>query len=280
MQTLPSYTTVPTFRNRLKVIGKAALFCIVFTALLVVFTMFKSYVPQQYERFAHGFAGIAAALLTTAVFLRIDKRTFASVGLRLEKATLGKFFAGLLIGVVLTALMFFCLVVFGNMKLELHTQGNTATFLLWTLALIPLALMEEIAFRAYPLVTVKEKAGLRTSVIVTAFLFAVYHIANGWNMDVSFLGPGIWGIVYGVAAVYSKGIALPTGIHYAANLVQSAIGMGKGFTPLFTLQQREELWSVHSSQLVGVIIQLLLLVVAVACMEWYRKKQLAAKATV
>jgi len=37
-------------------------------------------------------------------------------------------------------------------------------------------------------------------------------------------GPGIWALVFGLGAAWSKGIALPTGIHVALNLSQQVVG--------------------------------------------------------
>ena len=256
-------------------IFKAVLFCILFTGFLVLFSFFKGLLPTQFERFAHGIIGMAAAFLTTYLFLRIEKRTFADIGLRFEKTTLKKFAIGFLIGLGITILMFACLIVFGGMRLQLNQQYNVASFVLWTSAFLPLALMEEVAFRAYPLVTLHRQIGLWWSLIITSILFALYHVVNGWSLPISFLGPGVWALVYGLAAIYSKGIAMPTGIHYAANLTLAAIGMGKGFDSIWTLQSQDELTTVNRSEVTGYVIQIAFFLLVVAVIEWYRRKTTA-----
>jgi uncharacterized protein len=257
--------------DKSKAIGKVVLFCFVFLSLFVALSFFKSLIPGQFERFAHGIIGTIAALLSTYLFLRFDRKSFADVNLKWEKKTLTKFFMGFGVGIAITTLMFSSLIFFGNMRLELNQSHNVGTFLLATLAFIPLALMEEIAFRAYPLVTLTNKLSIRTSLVVTAILFAIYHIANGWSIHISFLGPGVWGLVYGLSAVYSNGIAMPTGMHYATNLTQAAIGMGKGFTPIWTLQEDEQLSSANNNEWIGVAIQIILLVVTLLSIQWYQK---------
>ena len=73
--------------------------------------------------------------------------------------------------------------------------------------------------------------GLRIAQVMTSLAFVGYHIIQGWDVQTAFLGPGIWAFVFGLGAVWSKGIALPTGIHVALNLNQLVFGMS--ITPPF-----------------------------------------------
>ena len=126
---------------------------------------------------------------------------------------------------------------FSNVTIEANPRSNVWHFLLLTFPLIPLAFMEELGFRAYALQILKDKIGIRLSIVITSILFALYHIANGWTIASSFYGPGVWGLVFGLAAVYSKGIAMPTGIHYAANLTTSAFGIANNTVSIWTIKQ-------------------------------------------
>jgi membrane protease YdiL (CAAX protease family) len=85
--------------------------------------------------------------------------------------------------------------------------------------------MEEVAFRGYPLIKLNKTCGTYCAQIVIALVFALYHIVQGWDVSIAFLGPGIWAIIFGWAALYSKGIAMPTGIHVALNAGQNLVGM-------------------------------------------------------
>ena len=227
--------------------------------------------PGKFERFAHGIAGTIAAFVTTYIFLRIDKRSFADIGMRLERKTLTRFIIGFVIGLALTGILMLGMAYIAGLELVLNESLNITDFLLWTSALIPLAFMEEIAFRGYPLELLKRSTGIRISLLITTVLFALYHVANGWSVGASFLGPGIWGLVFGMAAIYSKGIAMPTGLHYAANLTQTALGMGKGFTSIWTLQE-----TAHTSDnlnFIGLLAQLTLLIAVIVCIEWYIRRR-------
>ncbi|MBL0270178.1 MAG: CPBP family intramembrane metalloprotease [Chitinophagaceae bacterium] len=69
-----------------------------------------------------------------------------------------------------------------------------------------------------------------------AILFGAYHLANGWTLQNAFLGAGVWGIIFGLAAYRSGGIALPTGLHYAVNMTTSAFGISSGSYHLWVLK--------------------------------------------
>ena len=180
------------FQSRINIILKAILFCFVFTGLFIVFTFFKSFIPEKFERVAHGIIGTTVALLTTFVFLKIDKKSFAAIGLIFDRNTLKKFFFGVLAGIALMGLLSVSVICFSDFKIEMNDNSSVLNFFLWTLPLIPLAFLEEVGFRAYPLIILKDRIGIRKTVIITSFLFAFYHITNGWSVQNAFLGAGVW----------------------------------------------------------------------------------------
>lgn len=253
---------------------KSILFCIVFTGLFVVFSFTKTIFPGKFERIAHGTIGTIVALLTTYIFLKFDKKSFTDIGLKFEKTTLKKFIFGVLTGIALMGLLTLAVILFSNFKIEINNNSNILNFLFWTLPLIPLAFMEEVGFRAYPLIILKDKIGIRNSIIITSILFALYHIANGWTIQNSFLGAGVWGIIYGLAAIYSNGISLPTGMHYAANLTTSAFGISNTSFNIWVLKHNNgmSLETYQSSQLASLIPQICILLLGIICMEWYLRK--------
>jgi uncharacterized protein len=266
------------FKFKTKYILKATLFCIVFTGIFITFSFFKSLVPDKFERLAHGVLGTIAAVLTTLLFIKFDKKSFTDIGLRFEKNTVTKFFIGVLLGIGIMGLSVLHVIYFSNFKIDSNTNSNILNFLFWTLPLIPLAFMEEVGFRAYPLLLLKDKTSIRSSIIITSLLFALYHIANGWTIQNSFLGAGIWGIIYGLTAIYSNGISMPTGLHYAANLTTSAFGISNNSFNIWTLKQKngDTLENYQSSEIETLIPQLALLLFAIICMEWYLRRKTTA----
>ena len=125
--------------------------------------------------------------------------------------------------------------------------------------------------------------GIRLSIIITSILFALYHIANGWTVASSFYGPGVWGLVFGLAAIYSKGIAMPTGIHYAANLTTSAFGAANNTVSFWILQVKPGSTTSQNGGIdwAAILPALALLVFAIICMELYiRRKKVGNEALV
>ncbi len=253
---------------------KAILFCVVFTGLFVIFTFAKTLVPHSYERLGHGIIGTLTALVTTALFLRYDKKKFSDIGLRFERSTVIKFLAGVVAGILVMGTLAMGVIYFSNVTIEVNPKSNVFHFILMTLPLIPLALMEELGFRAYPLEILKDKTGIRLSIIITSILFALYHVANGWTIASSFYGPAIWGLVFGIAALYSKGIALPTGMHYATNLTTDAFGDAINTVSIWTVREgASPATTAGGIDWITVLPAAALLIFAVICIELYVRRK-------
>lgn len=270
-------TMEDTINNNIKTkyIFKSILFCAVFTGLLVIFSFAKGFIPNEFERLTHGIVGTLAALVATVLFLRFDRKGFSDIGLTFERKTMIMFFVGVIIGIVVMGLLATSVTYFSSAKIEVNQKSNLLYFFLVTAPLLPLAFMEELGFRAYPLVLLKDRMGIRLSIIITSILFGLYHIFNGWSIASSFYGPAVWGLLFGLAAIYSKGIAMPTGIHYAANLTTSAFGAKNNTASIWTLTQPDDVkhggidWST-------ILPSLALLAFAVICMELYLRRKTTA----
>jgi len=268
-----------TIQNNIKAkyIFKSVLFCVVFTGLLVIFSFAKGFIPNEFERLAHGVIGTLAAFFATVLFLRIDRNRFSSIGLTFERNTVVKFLVGVITGVVIMGLLAMSVIYFTNVEIKVNQESNLLHFLLVTAPLLPLAFMEELGFRAYPLQILKDRIGIRLSIIITSILFGLYHIVNGWSIASSFYGPAVWGLIFGLAAIYSKGIAMPTGIHYAANLTTSAFGAKNTAASIWTVTQPDEAIVKHEGIDWSTILpSLVLLIFAAICIELYMIRKTTA----
>ena len=224
----------PTRYAKYKAIVLAVLFCSCFTLLLMLFSMGKQLFPASAERWAYGLLGTAAGLLTTLAFVRFEKLRMADVGLQWRKITLLHFAQGVMIGVLVMGSMAAMVFVLGGLHLQWNTHATVWGLLLAILPLIPLALMEEIGFRGYALQRLQKAIGIRTAIWITALLFGVYHLLNGWSWQAAMLGTTIWGLLFAWAACKQQGIAMSTGIHFAANMTTS---LYTDTTPTFQLWQ-------------------------------------------
>lgn len=173
-------------------------------------------------------------------------------------------------GLLATSVLYFT-----NTAVEANPKSTVWRFLLATVPLLPLAFMEELAFRAYPLATLKAKTGVRPALFITAVLFALYHVASGWSVASSFYGPAVWGLLFGLTAVCSRGIALPTGMHCAANLTTAAFGEADSAVSLWTMKPSLITTAPGRIDWAKLLPVLALLVIAVVCVELYLRHKRA-----
>jgi membrane protease YdiL (CAAX protease family) len=254
---------------------KAVLFCTCFTLLFVGLSALLSFFPGiQRNRLVYGLTGVLAGVMTTAGFLWFDKQTFASIGLRVEIKTLLRFISGVFIGIALTAPLAIGSLYAEHATIHLNNSSGIGLFLASNLALLPMAMMEEIGFRGYPLVVLQKHLGIRTAMILTSLLFAVYHIANGWSIASSFYGPAIWGMLFALSAVRTGGIAMATGIHFAANLCTSAFNPGAA--PIWTVTLPDHVPEKTTTWMIF-LPAFILLVIGVAGMEICVQKKVRFK---
>jgi uncharacterized protein len=87
-----------------------------------------------------------------------------------------------------------------------------------------IALREELAFRAYPLRSLNYKLGAFQAQLIIAVIFIAEHVVGGMTWAQAILGSGTGAILFGLAALKTKGIALPMGIHAAWNFTQWCTG--------------------------------------------------------
>ncbi len=261
---------------KVRTLIKCMLYWVVFTGLIFVFVMaFSSFLSKVTISNYYGLIATFAALVSTVLVLRYEKQSFRAYGLLWERGTLRRSFIGLGIGVLIFLGIILLLVVFSDLEvIKNPIQWEPASLLMYLL-IIPAAYMEELVFRSYAFIQLDRVFGLRITQWIVAIVFALYHVVQGWGMEIAFIGPGTWAFVFGLAAVWSKGIALPTGIHIALNMMQHIMGFKGGAGDAIWIIQKSTT-SLHapiaSSEIIGIVSQLLVLVVALLLTEYYIRK--------
>lgn len=244
-------------------ITKSLLYWTVFTSLLFGLSLLTALAPPSWSRLPQALMGSLAAFLLIWLFLKYEKRTLSAIGLVWDKYTIIKFLLGLVAGAAIFAVILLVLLNFTG--LELIRSANAATLqtcLAALLVIIPFALMEELAFRSYTLLKLEKAHGLLWAQIITAVAFALYHIVSGWDWKIAFLGPGSWAFVFALAAIWSRGIAVPTGLHAALNFLQVLVGMKAGKASLWTLNLKHNTAEANAiTNRVGIGIQIAILII-------------------
>jgi membrane protease YdiL (CAAX protease family) len=260
----------------LSAIAKSALCWVLFTGLLFLAgSLLSPMFPPQWERFVYGTSGTMAAFAAVWILLKTEKQSFSDYGLIWKRDTLWKFIQGLIIGSAIFLGIILILLAFTELRLVRNQTVWNPLSMFWYLAIIPLALMEEVAFRSYTFIKLNKAFGLWITQFIVAIGFAGYHIVQGWDWQMAVWGPAIWALVFGLAAVWSKGIALPTGIHVALNVIQELLSMKtSSYEAFWEFEYKTEATAetIHQTSTVGLITQVLVLVFAILFTYFYVRK--------
>lgn len=252
-------------------ITKSVLFCAIVTGLLKLSLFITSSIPELGKNFLSSAIGPMLTLLVTYLFLKFDKKTFSSIGLKFERATIGKFCIGFLFGILTMTVLILSIVYASGLSIQ-PTKSGSILFVLFSALpiIILLAVMEELTFRGYPMITLKNGVGAMPALIITSVLFGLYHVVFGWGIQ-GFFSTSIWGLAFGLLAIYSKGISMPTGFHAAGNLVQSAFGSSFGIWEVVSIngQQPKDFPNSRAT----IIYLLILLIIIIFCIRLVFKRE-------
>jgi len=247
-----------------------SLLCL-FIGMLFFFSMRAlpiSMPPELNTKFIMGLISCVLLLLLSKVFLRYEDIKSSAMHLLPNNKTLMRLFMGLVIGAVIAGTMIYILFTFTNLDLNRVASQSSATFMLASMVFIPLALMEELLFRGYPFFRLTQLINIRYVILITALLFALYHFNGTSSITSLLLGPGVWGVTFGVAAYLSKSIAVPLGIHISANALQALFGLKSGYVPIWEISKSTEIFSLLEPDHLGIIMQFLLLIVSILVLEY------------
>lgn len=160
----------------------------------------------------------AGALLLTYAFTRWESRSVASVGASFNRRSPMRFTIGLLIGGLILGSQWLLMWACGRVHWELAEKISPGTFATMVAAFMFLSAREEIAFHGFPLRRLHDIFGLWPAQICVAALFALEHLAGGTSLQNAVAGAAMGSLVFGMAAIASRGLAIPIGIHAAWNI--------------------------------------------------------------
>ncbi|WP_157884300.1 CPBP family intramembrane glutamic endopeptidase [Paraglaciecola hydrolytica] len=213
---------------------------------------------------------ILTSMLVILYFLKTEHRHLSSIGLKWQSGTARHLVLGTLLGMAVVGFMLFTLALLSPIKVELVANPDFWNAIGWaTVVLIVLALMEEIVFRSYPFFRLAESVGIRTSIYLSSIVFAFYHGLDPANL----LGPGVWGLYFGLAAIKTKGIALPLGLHFGLNLMQCLFGMKPHHASSIWTIVPDGTTRFFAAETVGLSLQIILLIVGVILIELHVRQK-------
>ena len=199
----------------------------------------------------------AATFVLTLLFLKWERASLRDYGFQVSWGSCVRFAGGLLIGFALVAVQTGFLALGGGIH-WVRTSTSMGASLLATAAFVLLATREELAFHGYPLRKLAQDIDPRVALIMVSIFFAVEHRLGGASWTNSLLGSGTGSLLFGLAALATRGLALPIGIHAAWNIGDWARG-GKGSGGLWQTivepasASRTAVWAIASYAIVMTI---------------------------
>ena len=139
---------------------------------------------------------------------------------------LKELFIGLLIGALLMILPVFILTIFGFIDWQLNVFSFSTILSGFSIFLLA-AIAEELLFRGFMFQRLIKAFGEWPAQLVIAGLFLLTHINNpGMTGTVKILASiniFIASIMFGIAYIKTKSLAMPIGLHFMANFMQGTV---------------------------------------------------------
>jgi membrane protease YdiL (CAAX protease family) len=223
---------------RLKPLLQALAFCLTTAVALVAASIAARQLPGWPEEVVVGIVGVLLTLALTAAFLHWNRKSFNDIGLAPDRRTPVRFLIGVAVGFTLVGLHL--AIVAGTGHVDWIRNGGNQMNGIGTaiLGYGLLALREEIAFRGYPLRTLLPAFGATGAQLMVMAVFIVEHRLGGATWSNAVFGAGLGALVFGMAALATRGIALPLGLHAAWNLGDWMRG-GKGDQGMWIMRIEE-----------------------------------------
>lgn len=172
--------------------------------------------------------GIAASLATFALtfaFVRWDGVALENVGAAPKPHSPVRLLCGFVMGLLLVVAWANLSVAAGYVRWKWQPEVGISPAAIALLAYFALSCREELAFRGYPLRSLERPLGMWGAQSFVAIIFALEHVLGGAAWPQAFFGAGVGAILFGMAALASRGLAIPIGMHAAWNFGQWTLGL-------------------------------------------------------
>jgi|SRR6185503_1667743 len=177
--------------------------------------------------FAGHVAMLACVVLTwllTVLFVRRDKISLKETGVSPGRTSTSRFLIGFAAGTAMVSVQVLILAAIAPVKFsfagKIPWDGISLSLLLYLL----IACREELAFRGYALQRLSSALSPAAGLVIITLVFILEHVMAGLSWKMAVIGPGLGGVLFGLAALKTKGIALPIGLHFSWNFMQWLLG--------------------------------------------------------
>jgi membrane protease YdiL (CAAX protease family) len=170
------------------------------------------------------FLSSVLTFLLVYLFTRWEKLRLADVGVVPGKNTIERFIAGYVIGIFMAVLQALTVLDFGHLQLIIVPDITFTEIVLSLLLYFFVACREELVFRSYSLRSLDYSFSSSVALFAIVVIFIIEHVVAGMSWKMAIIGSGLGGILFGLSALKTKGLALPLGLHSAWNSGQWMMG--------------------------------------------------------
>ena len=205
----------------------AVVFWIATMVALVGVSLTSHRLTPPWQAVANGLAGALLAWALSHAFLRWDGIAPGDARLAPDRHTPVRLLSGILAGAAMAVLFVALLHLSGCVAFKRVARPGAEMPVLMAMGFLLLAAREEIAFRGYLLRTLETGIGRWPALLLMAALFAIEHALSRVSLANVVVGAGLGAVVFGMAAIATRSLAFPIGLHAAWNTIDWASG-GKG----------------------------------------------------
>jgi membrane protease YdiL (CAAX protease family) len=218
--------------------GRVALFWLGYALLSAGVAPFGAIVPHAWRLLLSASAVSLGAILLTLLLLKTDKVSAEEIGIGPERRSGYRFALGFVAGSLLVALHVLIVSTASVVHLARAPETTWPAVLITLLGYLAASSSEELGFRGYPLQRLRSAYGLWIAQGIVAVAFAMLHILYGQPWLQALVGTGAGSLLFGMAAVATRGLAAPIGLHAAWNFGEWLAG-GKGVPGWWRIVARE-----------------------------------------
>jgi membrane protease YdiL (CAAX protease family) len=221
-----------------KNIPRTIVFWLFYFAAIALCLFAVQFLPRRWWWYGWGTTASLTAFILTRYFIKKEKDAAQYDWLKPGRNTLLRVSCGIAAGMAIITGTVWVLIQLLHLEI-MRTHTSFSEIVFWNAALIPCAFQEELGFRYYTLKKLNRNLSLWKSQLVVATVFALYHVIGGQDIINAFCSTTLWSVIFGLSAHYSKGIALPTGIHAGSTIGQAIFGikLQEGFPSACTLAE-------------------------------------------
>jgi len=158
------------------------------------------------------------------LFTRWEKLRLVDVGLVPGKSAIRRFVAGYAIGLSMAVIQALTVLGFGHLQLTIVPNITAQQIILPLSLYFFVACREELVFRSYSLRSLDYSFSSAFALLFITVIFILEHVVAGMTWKMAVIGSGLGGILFGLSALKTRGLALPLGLHSAWNFGQWMTG--------------------------------------------------------